>query len=71
MSTRVEIRRHNAGHPVLVGRVTFADDWDWTESQIGAIANESGGLDELTSLGEWDGPADYEWTGDEVYEVIA
>ena len=68
MSTRVEIRCHNAGHPVLVGQVTLPNDW--TESQIGAVANESGGLDELTSLGEWDGPADYEWTGDEVYEVI-
>jgi hypothetical protein len=64
----VEISLHNCGKNVHVGYVVIEE---LNAKQIGDIANESGGLADLVSMGV-DGttvPQAYEWTGDEVYEV--
>lgn len=65
---KIKIEQFNAGNPVRVGIVDI--DGDYSASEIAEIANESGGMSGLVAMGDWDGPSDYEWTGDEVYEII-
>jgi hypothetical protein len=52
-----------------IGTITVADDV--TERRIAAIANEAGGMADLVGMGESDIPEDYEWTGDEEYEIVS
>lgn len=66
MTTKVRITRHKEN--AYVGTVTI--DEDYTDPEIGVVADEAGGMADVVAMGEWDGPEDYEWTGDEVYEVV-
>lgn len=66
MTTKIRITLHSDDS--RIGIITINDDL--TDEEIAAIANESGGMADLVAMGDWDGPDDYEWTGDEEYEVI-
>ncbi len=65
---RIQISQHNGGNTILIGTVLI--DGDYSEQEIAAIANESGGISDLISMGDWTGPAEYEPTGDDVYEIV-
>jgi hypothetical protein len=49
---------------------TIQIDRACSEEQIAEIANTSGGMSDLCDMGENDLPDNYEWTGDEIYEVV-
>ena len=66
MTTRIRISTHKDDR--TIGTLTIADDL--TERQVAAIANEAGGMADLVAMGESDLPKEYEWSGDEEYEII-
>lgn len=66
---RIAISRHNGGNNQFVGFITIDID-QYDDIDIDRVANEHG-LSDLAEMGESTIPEDYDWTGDEVYEVAA
>ncbi len=70
--TTIRITRHNAGNPIHVGDIV--SDSQVTEAEIDALVNVDDG--HMHDLMDYAGesstiPHDYEWTGDECYEIVA
>lgn len=67
--TTIQISLHNRGNNLLIGTIVI--DQDMSEREVGEIANESGGMSNLVGMSS-DSTVqdDYEWTGDEVYEIV-
>jgi len=64
---KVEISKHNSGNNVHVGFLTI--DSDSYDVSIEDVGNECiRDLEDMAS--ESTIPEDYEWTGDEVFEVV-
>lgn len=66
--TVIRIEKWNGGDCILVGTLSLPH---MTAEDVDAAANEADGLESLVQCGDWAGPVQYEWTGDECYEVIS
>jgi len=69
MATKLEISLYNGSHNLVIGTLVIAQDL--SESEVAEIANEAGGLSDLCAMAtECNVPVNYDWTGDEVYEIV-
>lgn len=70
--TTIRISLHNSVSPIVIGDIVTTTPY--TKSEIHMIASGDDGcrLSDLLHLAGDDStmPDDYEWTGDEVYEVV-
>ncbi|MDE2100773.1 MAG: hypothetical protein KGL39_26240 [Patescibacteria group bacterium] len=66
---QIAISKHNGGNNIAVGTLTVRDAM--SDSEIAKVVDEAGGWSDLCAMAETSTiPAGYEWTGDEVYEIV-
>lgn len=67
---KITIEKYHRKSLHHIGTVTIEND-HITADEIEDIINDfPHGLSGVMAMGEWDGPDDYDWTGDEVYEIL-